>query len=121
MRFARWVFTAAGIYGLITVTPLYFVEAEYARRSGPLTHPEWFYGFLGVVLAFQLLYLLIGRDPVRYRPVMLVALLAKLGFGVTMLALFLLGRTPAMTAVVAAPDLVWAGFFAAAYLRTPRA
>jgi hypothetical protein len=120
MRFAKWVFTLAAIYGLITIPLTYFAEPEMARRFGALGQPLWFYGFLGVVLVFQLVYLQTGRDPVRYRPFMLLSLLAKLSFVVTAAAMFMVGRTVAEQALVTAPDLIWSVLFAAAYLKTPK-
>jgi hypothetical protein len=92
-KFARWVFTIAGIYGVIVVAPQYFLEHRFAQDLPPaLTHPEHFYGFIGVTLAWQLVYLLIGTDPIRYRPVMLIAMLAKLSFGIACTVLYLQGR-----------------------------
>jgi hypothetical protein len=120
MRFARWVFTAAGVYGLFVVAPLYFLEEEVARRTGPISHPELYYGFTGVVLACQLVYLLIGRDPARYRPVIPLMMLGKLSFGVATWALCLAGRTPALVAATATPDLVWVVLFGVAYAKTPK-
>ena len=117
MRFARWVFTAAGVYGLIVVAPMYFLEGEVARRTGPVSHPELYYGFTGVVLACQLVYLLIGRDPQRYRPVIPLMMLGKLSFGVATWALFLAGRTPALVAAMATPDLAWVALFGVAYTK----
>ena len=50
----RLVFWAAGIYGLIVVTPLYFLESQFAKQAPPaITHPEFYYGFAGVTLAWQ--------------------------------------------------------------------
>lgn len=120
MRFAKWVFTAAAVYGLITIPLTYLAEGALVRRYGPLGQPIWFYGFLGVVLVFQLVYLQTGRDPVRYRPFMLLSLLAKLSFVVTAAAMFLAGRTVAEQALVTTPDLIWSGLFVIAYVRTPK-
>ncbi|MFL5297538.1 MAG: hypothetical protein ACJ798_14245 [Phenylobacterium sp.] len=120
MRFAKWVFTLAGIYGLVTIPLTYFAEGQLARRYGALGQPLWFYGFLSVVLVFQLVYLQTGRDPVRYRPFMLLSLLAKLSFVVTAAAMYAVGRTPVEQALVTGPDLIWSALFVIAYLRTPR-
>jgi|SRR5579872_615904 len=38
-----------------------------------ITHPEYFYGFLGGALAWQFLFLVLSTDPVRYRPMILPA------------------------------------------------
>jgi len=34
MRFARWVFTLAAIYGLITIPLTYFIEPMYSLTDG---------------------------------------------------------------------------------------
>ena len=50
-------------------TPNYFLETRLGEDYPPaITHPEFFYGFVGTCLAWQLAYLLIATDPVRYRP-----------------------------------------------------
>ncbi len=82
-RFARRVFAIAGIYGLIVLVPQYFTESRIARDFPlALTHPEYFYGFLGVAIAWQLGFLVIAKDPIRFRPLMVPAMLEKLGFSV---------------------------------------
>ena len=89
MKFARRVFWVAGVYGLIVLLPQYFVEGRIAADNPPpMTHPEYFYGFIGVGLAWQILFLLVARDPIRYRLVMLPATLAKLAFGGAALMLY---------------------------------
>ena len=76
MKFARIVFLIAGIYGILVLTPLYFLEQTIGRETPPpITHPEFFYGFLGVALAWQVLFLLIAHNPVRYRPMMIPSIL----------------------------------------------
>ena len=51
-RFARRVFTGAGIYGLVCLVPMYGVERILGTMfPPPITHPEFFYGFAGVALA----------------------------------------------------------------------
>ena len=68
LRFARWVFLLAGIIGLVIVVPPFFQEDQFGRDYPPeITHPEFFYGFLTAVLAWQLMYITIGTDPVRFR------------------------------------------------------
>src|SRR5262245_17918 len=89
MRFARWVFRIAGIYGLAVLAPQYCLEAQVGRDyPPPVTHPEFFYGFLGVAVAWQVAFLLIARDPARYRPLMIPAVLEKVTFGIAVLVLF---------------------------------
>ena len=95
MRFARRVFGAAGVYGLLALLPQYFLEERIGRDyPPPITHPEHFYGFIGVAVAWQVLFFLIARDPARFRPAMPVAVLEKLVFAVPAMLLFASGRVP---------------------------
>lgn len=56
MKFAKRVFLIAGIYGLIVVFPMYFLEEKNSRDfPPPITHPEYYYGFIDVTLAWQVL------------------------------------------------------------------
>ena len=74
MRFARRLFLTSGIYGLIVMTPLYVIEQRVGSDHPPaITHPEYYYGFAGVGIAWQLMFLVIASDPVRYRMAMLPA------------------------------------------------
>jgi hypothetical protein len=118
MRFARWVFLIAGVYGLITVAPQYFMEGTIARMTGPITHPEYFYGFVGVVVAFQLVFLIIARDPVRLRPIMPACVVEKLSFGIAAWALYAAQRVRTDIVLFATIDLVLGVLFVVAWLRT---
>lgn len=54
MLFARYLFCFAAIYGFLVLVPQYFLEEHIGRDyPPPITHPEHFYGFLGVALAWQ--------------------------------------------------------------------
>jgi hypothetical protein len=118
MRFARRVFLIAGDYGLITVEPQYFMEGTIARMTGPITHPEYFYGFVGVVVAFQLVFLIIARDPVRLRPIMPACVVEKLSFGIAAWALYAAQRVRTDIVLFATIDLVLGVLFVVAWLRT---
>lgn len=120
--FARRVFTGAGLYGIVALLPMYFLEHRIGETAPPaITHPEYFYGFLGVTLPWQLAFLVIGRDPVRFRPLMPVAMLEKLGFVVALAVLYALGRfADPRTAAGGAIDLVLLALFVAAYRTTAR-
>src|SRR5690349_3669391 len=85
----------------------------------PVTHPEFFYGFAGVALAWQIAFLIVGRDPERYRPLMLPAIVEKIGYGGATVVLVLLGRTAPGLLPTAIIDLVLAALFAESYRRTP--
>lgn len=119
MKFAQWVYLIAGIYGILVTLPLYFTEGQFAAQfPPPLTHPEYYYGFLGVTLAWQALFLVIARDPVRSRHIMPVTLLEKAAYGLAVLALFALGRVTAFTLTFGVIDLVLGALFYTAYRRT---
>jgi hypothetical protein len=88
-KFSARVFLGAGIYGVVALLPQYFLEEKLARDfPSPLNHPEHFYGFIGVALAWQFVFLIIAGDVQRYRPLMLPATLEKLSFGVAALVLY---------------------------------
>lgn len=119
MRFARTVFTVAGIYGLVTLAPQYFLETRIgADDPPPITHPEYFYGFVGVALAWQIVFLVIGRDPLRFRPLMLVALVEKWPFAAAAWILFAQSRASAALAVFGTIDFVLGCLFLAAWRAT---
>lgn len=119
MKFAKRVFLIAGIYGLIVVLPMYFLEEKNSRDfPPPITHPEYYYGFIGVTLAWQVLYLVLATDPRRYRPMMIPPILAKASFVVAAVILFFQNRVPFVMFVVAIPDLIICVLFAIAFLET---
>ena len=119
MKFASRVYLIAGIVGLIEIVPMYFTESLWGRTYPPMiTHPEFYYGFAGVTLAWQVLFLVLSRDPVRYRPLMLPTILEKAGYVVAALVLFAEDRlAPAMMGPVAI-DAILGVLFVMAYART---
>jgi hypothetical protein len=119
MTFARWVFRIAGIYGLVALLPLYFLESRIGRDQPPaITHPEYFYGFVGVAVAWQVAFLVIARDPARYRPLMIPAILEKATFVLAVGALAAREGVPGPIVAGALGDLTLGVLFAAAYVRT---
>jgi hypothetical protein len=116
MSFARWTFRIAGILGLIVMPPHYFLEEMISRDYPPaITHPEYYYGYFGVGIMWQLAFVMIAQDPARYRLLMIPGILEKFAFGSAMVALFLLGRTSSVMLVAGAGDLVLAGLFVVAW------
>lgn len=121
VRTARRVFRVAGIYGLIVLLPFFFMEEMVGRSMPPaLTHPEYYYGFLGAAATMQLVYLTIASDPVRFRPLMPIAVLAKLSFVVIVAILFAQGRLAPAGLSLPAVDLVIGLAFAWCWLRLRR-
>ena len=119
-KFAKYVFLIAGIYGLVGLTPHYFLEGHFSAKHPPaITHPEFYYGFVGVALAFQVLFIIISRDPVRLRPAMIAAVLEKLSFGIAAIVLFLAGGINSPMLAAGILDLVFGALFVLAYIRTP--
>jgi hypothetical protein len=121
MKFAKWFFYIAGIYGLIVLLPMYFMESQIARDSTPVAHPEFFYGFLGVAVAWQVAFLVIGRDPIRYRLLMIPSILEKVSFAGATAVLFAQERIAVNMLAAGMADLTWAVLFAVAmWLTRPR-
>src|SRR5438876_9884810 len=113
MAFARRVFLVAGVVGILFVFPMYFLEARIGENQPPLiTHPEYFYGFVGVTLVWQILFLVIARDPIRFRSIMLVAILEKVSYGLAAPMLFATGRVPFTIFLAGLADLAFAVLFA---------
>src|SRR5262245_58772505 len=89
MKFARCVYGIAGVYGVLVIAPLYFLESQIGAQDPPaITHPEYFYGFIAITLAWQLAFLLIARQPDRFRPMMIPSILEKTIYGVAVVMLF---------------------------------
>ena len=88
MRFAKGVFWVAGIWGLLVITPLYFMFELIGRKDPPaITHPGFYYGFVGTALAWQIAFLVIAWDPVRLRPMMIMSIVEKFSYGITVTTL----------------------------------
>jgi drug/metabolite transporter (DMT)-like permease len=118
MKFARIVFWIAGVWGFLVLTPLYFLYDTIGRQTPPpLTHPGFYYGFVGLGLVFQIVFFLIGSDPARYRPMMIPAILEKFVYGVTLIVLYLQGRIGPKE-MAGLLDLILGVLFVIAYLKT---
>jgi hypothetical protein len=119
VRFAKTVFLIAGIYGLLVLAPIYFMENKIGRDTPPaITHPEYFYGFLGVGLAWQVLFLVLSSDPVRYRPMIVPSILEKVSWGIALLVLLSQHRLPLSSFAIGSVDWIFAFLFLAAYFKT---
>lgn len=118
MKFASRTFTFAGIYGILLLAPYYFMEGMISREMPPaITHPEFFYGFVGCALAWQFAFLVVGRDPLRYRPLMIPAVFEKLSFGVAGIVLYSQHRIDVTTLAFAGIDFLLGLLFIASFFR----
>jgi hypothetical protein len=98
-RWVAWWFRGAAIYGLVALLPQFFLP----QRAGAELVA---YGFIGTASAFQLVFWVIARNPVKYRAQMLPGVAEKLAFGVPAVVLFLAGKVPALVLVFGGIDLL---------------
>jgi hypothetical protein len=121
MKLAKWIFLIAGLYGIIVIAPGYFFENQIARDFPPaITHPEYYYGFIGVTLAWQILFLILATDPLHYRLMMLPAVVEKVTYGIAVIWLFMQQRVAGFILGFAIVDLILGLLFLIAYWRTGR-
>jgi hypothetical protein len=119
MKFAKVVFWIAGIWGVLVLTPLYFMFDVIGRQDPPvITHPGFYYGFVSVGLAWQVAFLIIARDPVRLRLMMIPSVLEKFGYGASLVALYLQHRLHPSDLIFGGVDVLLGGLFLAAFYRT---
>ena len=108
--FARVVFALAGLLGLGALIPLY-------QQSGSYTY----YGLIGTVAAWQIMFLLIAWRPVELRVAMIPAVLEKVFWCITLGVLYSRGSlTTAELAGGTIPHGLLGVLFAVAYFRTSR-
>jgi len=119
VRFARIVFIGAGVWGIVVLTPLYWlVDVTGRPYPPPADYPHFFYGFLSVTMVWQIAFLAIGSNPARFRPLMILAVLEKLTYVATLAVLYAASRIPAVDAQAAIPDLLLGVLFIAAFVKT---
>jgi hypothetical protein len=121
MKFAKVVFWIASIWGVLILTPLYFMFDMIGRNDPPvITHPGFYYGFVSVGLAWQVAFLLIARDPIRFRLrlMMIPAVLEKFGYGASFLVLYLQHRLHPSDLVFGGVDMLLGVLFLLAFFRT---
>jgi hypothetical protein len=117
IKFAQRLFLGAGIYGMVVLAPMFFLEHLIGEHDPPaITHAEFYYGFVCTALAWQIVYLMMWREPLRLRPMLIPAIMGKAGFGISVLVLFAQGRLAARNIVLPSIDLLLAALFAWAYV-----
>ena len=115
------IYLFSAIYGIVILFPQLFMEHKVGIDYPPaITHPEFFYGFNGLALAFQILFIIISKDPIRYRAVMIPAILEKASFGTTAVILFILGRLHPLVLFFATIDIFLMCLFIFSYIKTPK-
>ncbi len=119
VKFAKIVYWAAGIYGVLIITPLYFIIDTIAVKDPPaVTHPLFYYGFAGTALAWQAAFMIIATCPARYRKIMIATWLEKLAYAIPALILYSQHRITTGDCVLGCIDLVWLALFILAYVKT---
>jgi hypothetical protein len=119
MKFAKIVFWIADIWGVLVLTPLYFMFDLIGKQDPPpITHPAFYYGFISVGLAFQVVFVVIAADPVRMRPMMIPSMIEKFGGGISFVVLYLQHRLTPGDLFLGCIDLLFGVLFLAAFLQT---
>lgn len=119
MKFARAVFISAGVWGIAVLTPFYWlVDLTGRRYDPPSIYPHFFYGFFAVALAWQIAFLMIGSNPLRFRALMIPAIIEKFGFVSTLGVLYGQGRIGLVDTQAAVPDGLFGLLFILSFVRT---
>ncbi|HMN61454.1 MAG TPA: hypothetical protein PJ988_13865 [Anaerolinea sp.] len=75
MKIARWIFLAAGVLGLVPLAPIFYELA----RGGQDMLPDggsmglFIYIFLALYTFWQIFYLILAANPMRFRPMIILA------------------------------------------------
>ena len=119
MKFAKVVFWIAAIWGIVVIAPLYFLYDTIGRQDPPpITHPGFYYGFVGCVLAWQLAFVVIARDPVRFRAMMIPSVFEKFSFAASQTVLYFQHRLHPSDLFLGGVDGLLGVLFLLAFVRT---
>ena len=119
MTFARVVFAIAGSWGIVVLTPLYWLRDVTGRAYvAPEQSVQFFYGFFAVALTWQLAFLAIAVNPARLRPMMILSVVEKFSYVITLAVLYQQARISNDDAMAAIPDLLLGVLFIAAFVKT---
>ncbi|HTT21842.1 MAG TPA: hypothetical protein VMG82_23135 [Candidatus Sulfotelmatobacter sp.] len=117
MKFAKTVFWIAAVWGILVITPLYFLYDTIGRQDPPvITHPGFYYGFAGCALAWQFAFVVIARDPLRFRLMMVPAVFEKFSFAASQTMLNLQHRVHPSDMVLGGIDGLLGVFFLIAFI-----
>ena len=119
MKFAKIVFWITGIWGILVLTPLYFMFDLIGRQDPPpITHPAFYYGFVGTALAWQIAFMIIATNPARFRPLMIAGVIEKFSYGSALSVLYLQHRLHPSDLTFGAVDLLFGVLFVLAFFKT---
>jgi hypothetical protein len=118
MRFASVVFRIAGAWGILVLLPLCFMFAGTSDLTATFSYPQAYFGFMGVTLAWQVAFFVIGSDPARFRPFIAVSILEKIVYIAAIIVLLSMGHVSGAQATSAIPDAILCGLFVAAWTKT---
>ena len=120
MKFAKVVFAIAGTWGVVVLTPLFFLFDLTGRPyPPPVSYPHFFYGFLSVAMAWQFAFFVIASNPARFRLMMIPAIVEKLGYIIGTAVLYSHARIDSAALTTAVPDAVLCLLFVIAFVKTP--
>ena len=118
MRFAKLVFWIAAVWGFLVITPLYFLFDSIGRNNPPpINHPDFFYGFVGVTLAWQIAFAFIASDPVRFRPLIIPSVFEKFSYAIAVFILVSRGRVHKPALFFAGVDLMLGTLFVTSFFQ----
>ena len=119
MKFAKYTFLIAGIYGVLALVPQYFLLEKNGQDFPPaITHLEYYYGFVGIALVFQLVFFVIFTDPIKNRALIAVSILEKLSFAVPVAILYSRGMVSSSIFTAGLIDLLLGILFTISFIKT---
>jgi hypothetical protein len=120
MKLARVVFLIAGLWGIVVLVPFYFRFETIGEETPPaITHPEFYFGFLSAALAWQIAFLVVAADPLRFRPFMAAAVLEKFSYVGSIGVLYAQGRVALGDFTLGAvADFILGALFVGAFVST---
>jgi hypothetical protein len=119
LKFTKIVFWIAGIWGVLILAPLYFMFSLIGRQDPPpITHPAFYYGFVGAGLAWQIAFLIIASNPARFRPLMIACVIEKFSYATALIALYWQHRLHPSDLTFGLVDLLFGVLFVFAFLKT---
>jgi hypothetical protein len=119
MKFAKVVFVIAGIWGVLVLTPLYFMFDLIGRQDPPaITHPAFYYGFVGAGLAWQVAFFIIAADPIRFRTIMIPSVIEKFSYAIAAAVLYMQARMRGSDLVFVSADFIFGILFLIAFFKT---